>query len=574
MILILKIYLLSVLVLKTPDHIPSDRSLFISPVRIPLALSANFGELRPDHFHSGLDIKTEGVIGKEVVAAADGYVYRISITPGGFGNAVYLRHASGYSTVYGHLDRFTPEIDDYVKKSQYEKKSFTISLFPPGSMFRYKQGDVIAYSGNTGSSSGPHLHYEIRESDSETPVNPLLFEFGTGDDIAPVIERISVYPLSENTLVNGKNTVHKMSVSGGHGNYYIPSENTIRISGPAGFGIKAYDLLNDSYNRCAVYSIELRIDSTTIYRYRMDHCSFSESKYINAHIDYETLQKEKTFYQKTFVLPNDKLSVYSDLIDRGIFNFSDSAKHYIEIIVSDVHDNIATLGFNVMSFRPSKRISELSAGNGLIPMPFDRTNRFRAENITLTIPVGALYNTLFFEYRREPAESDMYSDIHNVHNIYTPVHKAYSLSIKPKQIPKGKENKMLILQLINGSSRSPVGGIIENGYLTANAASFGRFCVGIDTVAPLINPNGFKSGSDLTGRKDLRIRITDDLSGIKSYEGMIDGKWALFEYDQKNNLLIYKFDPERILRDSDHSLNLKVTDERDNENNFHADFRW
>ena len=158
---------------------PKDKSIFISPVKIPLLLSANFGELRIDHFHSGLDIKTQGVTGKEVVAAASGYIYRISVSPGGFGKALYIRHPSGYSTVYGHLDRFTPEIEEYVKAQQYEKKSYLVTLFPAKDKFPVKQGELIAYSGNSGSSAGPHLHYEIRKSESEIPVNPLLFEFGT-----------------------------------------------------------------------------------------------------------------------------------------------------------------------------------------------------------------------------------------------------------------------------------------------------------------------------------------------------------------------------------------------------------
>ncbi|HPF03377.1 MAG TPA: M23 family metallopeptidase [Bacteroidales bacterium] len=572
--LLIKLLLLYTIFCNTPDNFPKDRSIFISPVKIPLALSANFGELRSDHFHSGVDIKTGGVTGKEIVAAADGYVYRISITPGGFGKALYLKHPSGYSTVYGHLEGFIPEIDEYVKKNQYEKKSFSVSLFPPAGMFRFRQGDLVAWSGNTGSSSGPHLHYEIRKSDSEMPVNPLLFDFGTGDDIAPVIERLAVYPLSRGTIINGKKDVQKLPVSGGHGNYYLPSGRTLQISGPAGFGIKAYDLLNDSYNRCAVYSIEMKIDSVTMYRNLFDQFAFSETKYINAHIDYQTLLKEKTYYQKTFVLPNDKLSVYNNLKDRGIYTFNDTAIHHVEIIVTDVHNNISRLKFTITgNIQPDSNAGK-THDDGLIPMPYNRNNRFRAENITLTIPAGSLYDTLFFSYSSNAGTKEMYSDIHNVHNIYTPLHRAYSLSIKPRNIPEGREDKLLILQLINGTGRNSIGGSLADGYVTASASVFGSFCVGIDTVAPVISANGLKPGSDLSGRKELRIRITDDLSGINTYEGFIDGKWALFEYDQKNNLLVYKFDSGRIISDSVHSLRLTVTDKKNNESILHTDFRW
>jgi len=248
---LIRIIIISILFLNKLTDDPDNRSIFISPVKIPLSLSANFGELRVDHFHSGIDIKTQGVTGKEVVAAADGYVYRISVSPGGFGNAIYLRHPSGYSTVYAHLDRFIPEIEKYVNNYQYERKSFTVSLFPQRGQFNVNQGEIIGYSGNTGSSSGPHLHYEVRRSESEIPVNPLFFEFGTSDDIPPVFERLAIYPVNRNTFINERNAIKKIALAGGYGSYFVPGDNEIRISGTAGFGIKCYDLLNDSYNRCA-----------------------------------------------------------------------------------------------------------------------------------------------------------------------------------------------------------------------------------------------------------------------------------------------------------------------------------
>ena len=564
---------LSLLIFNGKYDNPGDKPVFVAPVKIPLALSANFGELRIDHFHSGIDIKTQGVTGKEVVAAADGYVYRISISANGFGKALYLRHQSGYSTVYGHLDKFTPEIDEYVKRSQYEKKSFAINLYPLSEKFPVRQGDLIAYSGNTGGSSGPHLHYEIRKSDTEEPLNPLLFDFGVDDKIKPVIERLVIYPAGRNTLINGRNSVLKMQVAGGSGKYYISSENEIRLNGPAGFGIKSYDLLDDSYNKCAAYSIELKIDSITKFRYRMDKFAFSESRYINSHIDYEAYMKEKTYYERTFILPGDHLSTYHNVINKGIYNFTDSGKHHVEIILEDAHRNKSSLSFTVMSDRQMVPVAR-QIMDGLVPMIQNRANRFRAENITITVPAGALYDTLHFNYRKEAGNNQMYSDIHFVHNKYTPVHKAYSLSIKPTSVPEGKASKMVIIQMGDDQSRSSLGGTWTDDFITVSAQTFGMFFVGIDTVAPGIFPNGLSSGADLTGKKELRIRILDDLSGIKSYEAFIDNKWALFEYDLKNNVLVYSFDPERITKDANHTLSLKVTDNRDNQSEFGCQFKW
>ncbi len=316
--LLIRFFIFSILFYSTLNDIPKDKSIFISPLKIPQLLSANFGELRIDHFHSGLDIKTQGVTGKEVVAAADGYIYRISITPGGFGNAIYIRHPSGYSTVYGHLERFTAKIEEYVKTQQYEKKSFQITLFPARDEFPVKQGELIAYSGNSGASGGPHLHFEIRKSDSERPVNPLLFEFDMTDNIKPVIEKLAIYPINHNTLINNHNAVRKDKCFREQWLILNPGRREITISGLAGFGIKAYDLLNDSPNRCAVYSIELLIDSTSLFKYVMDGFSFDESRYVNSHIDYETYMKENIYIERTFVLPDDKLSAVQRRHKQGI----------------------------------------------------------------------------------------------------------------------------------------------------------------------------------------------------------------------------------------------------------------
>lgn len=572
--LLTRFIIISILFFNTLYDNPKDKSIFISPVKIPLLLSSNFGELRIDHFHSGLDIKTQGATGKEVVAAANGYVYRISVSPGGFGKALYVRHSSGYSTVYGHLDKFIPEIEDYVKARQYEKRSYLVTLFPEKEKFPVKQGELIAWSGNSGSSAGPHLHYEIRKSDSELPVNPLLFEFGTGDNIEPVIEKLVIYPINSHTVINNQNSIKKINVSGGHGNYYIPAENGIIISGLAGFGIKSFDLLNNSYNKCAVYSIELAIDSITVFKYVMDGFSFNESRFINSHIDYESYLKENIYIERTFILPNDKLSVYKDAVNRGIFNFNDDKTHHAEITVTDIHNNKSSLSFNVKAQSAKSQDVAGTIDKNLKLMPFNRSNKFVSENISVIIPAGALYDTLYFAYKNTTGTKEMLSDLHYVNNKFTPVHKAYTLSIKPGIIPAGKESKMLIVQLGDDQKKSAMNSTWSEGNLTAEVLSFGKFYIGIDSVAPVISANGLVSGAILTGKKEIKIKITDDFSGIKSYEPTIDGKWALFEYDQKNNLLIYRFDEQRITKGTKHNLSLKVTDNKDNISFYNCDFTW
>jgi hypothetical protein len=569
--LLIRFFIFTILLFSKINDIPKDRTIFISPVKIPQLLSANFGELRVDHFHSGLDIKTQGVTGKEVVSAADGFISRIGISPTGFGNALYVTHPSGYTTVYGHLERFSPNIEKYVKARQYEKKSFTITLFPSKDDFPLKQGDLIAYTGNSGGSGGPHLHFEIRKSDSERPINPLLFDFGMNDDIKPVIEKLVIYPITSQSRVSNENTAKSINVTGSRGVYSIPQTDGISISGLTGFGIKAYDLLNDSNNKCAVYSIELTIDSMSVFNYVMDGFAFDESRFVNSHIDYETYMREHIYIEKAYVLPDDRLGVYKSVTNHGLVNFHDNKTHRAEIIVTDANKNRSVVRFKLKS-SPGTLTDVKAVNDDIKIMPYNKTNKFVSENLLVTIPSGALYDTLFFSYKKEPGLIWMLSDVHNIHNKYTPVQKSYALSIKPTTIPAGKESKMLIIRL-SDDKKIAVSSKWSDGYLTANVLTFGKFYVGLDTIKPEITPIGFSSGSNLTGKKELKIRITDQLSGIKNYEGLIDGNWSLFEYDQKYDLLRYTFESSRIKK-GNHQLTLTVSDNKENVSVYNCNFTW
>ena len=572
--LLIRILIFSILFHSSLTDIPKDKTIFISPLKIPEFLSSNFGELRTDHFHSGLDIKTQSVTGKEVVATSDGYIYRIGVSPVGFGNSLFIRHPSGYSTVYGHLERFAPEIEKYVRNKQYEQKSFAIVLWPMKNEFSVKQGDLIAWSGNSGGSGGPHLHYEIRKSEDEKPINPLLFDSGIFDNIKPVFEMLAIYPVNQNTLINNRNSVKRLNISGSNGTYFIPSENVITISGLAGFGIKAYDAMDNNPSRFSVYSIELSIDSISIFKYVMDGFLFSESRYVNSHIDYETFMKENIYIERAFVLPGDRLSVYKHTTNRGLFNFKDNETHLAEITISDAYNNKSTLTFRIKAQKEKSQTQAEQADQNLVVMPYEKSNKFCSENVAVNIPLGALYDTLRFSYKMEKGTHTMYSDLHYIHNKFTPLHKAFTLSVKPTIIPSGKESKMLLVRLDDDLNRVAATSSWTGAYLTADLLSFGRYYIGIDTIAPVISTNGLVNGANLTGKKEIRIRIKDDLSGIKSYEPMIDGSWALFEYDQKNDLLVYKFDETRIKKGSLHNLSLKVTDNKDNSRIFRCNFTW
>jgi hypothetical protein len=305
----------------------------------------------------------------------------------------------------------------------------------------------------------------------------------------------------------------------------------------------------------------------------MDGFSFDDSRYVNSHIDYETFMRDNIYIERTFVLPGDKLEAYHSLANRGMYNFNDSKTHNVQIVVSDIFKNKSVLRFKIKSVSGNHQLTRSSDSKDLRVMPYNKTNTFSAENVLVNIPNGALYDTLNFSYKKEPGLSWMYSDIHNIHNIYTPVQKPVTISIKPTTVPAGKESKLMLIRLID-DRKVGVSSKWSDGYVTADVLSFGKYYIGIDTVAPEISPLGFSNGSDLSAKRELRVRITDRLSGIRSYEGTIDGNWILFEYDQKSDLLTYQFDDKRVKRGIRHDFSLKVTDAKGNTSTYACNFNW
>jgi hypothetical protein len=566
--------LILLLFISTVANAQNGRNLFIPPLKIPLSLSASFGELRSDHFHSGIDIKTQGVTGKEVVASDDGYIYLLLVSPVGFGRAVFIRHPTGYSTVYGHLDSYSPEIEAYVKAKQYENKSFAVTIYPPMERFRISRGEIIGFSGNSGSSSGPHLHYEVRKSDGEKPVNPLIFNFGIEDNLKPVIERLAIYTASAGTVINGRRGNLYLNISGSDGNYSLADDTRISINGLAGFGITSYDYMNNTANRFGINSLELQIDSITWFSYQINEFSFSETRYINAHIDYEAAQKNNIEIEKTFVLPNDKLSLYKNFMNNGLYEFNDNKSHAVKIIVKDGTNNTSVLSFTVRPEVPEATPASTGQDSSIRRMPFGKSNLFASEGIKISIPEGALYDTLNFRYSKSDGNRNLLSDIHHLNNRFTPLQKAIGLSIRPDSIPPGKSSKLLIIKLDDRMNQNAIGGTFSDGYVNSDVTSFGNFAVTIDTIPPAIEVNGLADGINISDRKEIRVKIRDNLSGIKAYTGVIDGKWALFEYDPKNELLVYKLDPERITQGSNHKLTLTVTDNCKNSTSISREFTW
>lgn len=548
-----------------------EKDLFVAPMRDIPSLSASFAELRSDHFHSGLDYKTGGVTGKDVLAVDEGYVYRVSVSPTGFGKAVYVRHPSGYSSIYGHLRSFRPDIEEYVKKKQYELKSFSVSLFPQRDQFMVGRGEVIAWSGNTGGSSGPHLHFELRESSSEDPVNPLLFDLGVTDRVKPVIEKVILYPLSRHSSVNrsfGSRTLRTVQSDGSYG---VASGEIPIVYGETGIGIKCWDTFDNGVNKCGVYSIEMLVNGIKVYGFKADRFAYSESRYINSHIDYAAKATGNEYIHRLYLQPGNRLSMYDRYAGRGILRFTNDGEHDVKISVTDTHGNRSWVSFRVRSVSKPPVIPAVM--NYSKALPYGRASDFSADGIRLQFPVGTLYDTLFFVYKVRNHTRTYLSPVHSVHNESVAVHNRFRISIRPDTIIAGKEERMCLALVSSKGVPSYAGGQLKYGYMNGEVNRLGDYTVTIDSVPPVIKPS-FAKGANLAGRPSFTVTITDDFSGIKSYETLIDGQWVLTEYDAKNNLLIYRPEKPYLKENTLHRMELTVIDNCGNSSVLKSEFRW
>ena len=334
-------------------HLMAQQSFpkYGSPLDIPIYLSATFGELRPNHLHAGIDIKTQGVEGKKVYAVADGYISRIGVSPYGYGNVLYITQYDGYTTVYGHLQRFSGEIAKYVKQYQYNHKKFASQIYPDRDKFPVKKGDLIAYSGNSGGSGGPHLHFEIRHTVSEKPVNPMYFGYKIEDDVRPLIQGVSVYPLDEtSTLEGGINPLY-FSVAGGEkGKYNLKEREYVYANGTIAFGVCTYDLVGTSTNKDGPYLYELFLDDELAFQVECDSFSYSEPRYVNSLLDYRHYKQKKSSYVRTETDPNNRLHMIA--IKNGVVTVDAGDTVDVRFKISDYAGNFSTATFKLVGTEP------------------------------------------------------------------------------------------------------------------------------------------------------------------------------------------------------------------------------
>ncbi len=550
----------------TAQKIPGKDS-FTSPIKPPFFFAGDFGELRPSHFHSGLDFRTQGQTGMPVLAAKEGYISRVGISPTGYGNALYMNHPDGTTSVYGHLQRFDPKLQEYVKEKQYDRERFPVNITLSSSEFHFKKGEIIAWSGNSGSSGGPHLHFEIRDTESERAFNPLLYHLGIKDNSAPKIIAIYAYPLTENSNIGVNRSKKRFDAIPVHGGYRLKNNAPIELYGKIGFGILAEDYFNGTGLKVGIYSASLICDGKEVFGFKMDNFSFDETRYANSQADFEEYVQTHHWIERLYRQPGNYIDIYNQAKSTGILNLEDGKLHEFEIVVCDAFKNEASLKFRTITKKSEQPVKSKKFSKKFL---FNESNSFENDKIRIDLPKGALYDNLGFVWKASGQPPGCYSELHQVDSKLIPLHKPYSLSIKCGNLPGSLRNKALIIMITDKGMKEAVGGEYSGGWVSVKTSRFGNFAVAVDTTPPVITPLSIKDKKMLTDPIKVQFKISDDLSGIKSYRGELDGKWVLFEFDAKSGTLSYTFDKERITFGKSHLLKLVVTDDKENYSEYKA----
>ena len=509
------------------------------PVDIPIYLSATFGELRPNHLHAGLDIKTQAVEGKKIYAVADGYVSRIGVSPYGYGNVLYITHYDGYTSVYAHLQRFSGEIAKYVKQYQYKNRTFAAQIFPDKDKFPVKKGDLIAYSGNSGGSGGPHLHFEIRHTDSEKPVNPLYFGYQIEDNVKPMILGASVYPVGDEAQLEGGIKPMYFSVAGENGRYSLKDRPFVYANGEIAFGICTYDQVGTSTNKNGPYLYELYLDDVLAFQVEADSFSYSEPRYVNSLLDYRHYKQKKSSYVRTETDPNNRLHMIA--VKNGTVTVAEGDTVSVCFKISDYAGNTARLRYKLVGVatveveRPERRRSEY-----FVKADGSLNSEIIIDDFSVTMEKNTLFRDEWIQTGQRD-ERGCCSRIYRFGDEEMTTFKSFKVRIRPQE-EWARDSRMYIASIDKNGKVSSLGGKMKNGAMEVETRTMGEYTIKIDSVAPKVSASNFKDGQSVKALKSLRFKISDDMTGIDTYNIYLNDAWVLGQYDAKNALLYYEFD--------------------------------
>lgn len=548
---------------------------YVPPVDIPIVLSGNVGEIRANHFHSGIDIKTQGVVGKNILAAADGHVSRIAVSPTGYGKVLYIDHPNGTTTVYGHLESFNERIGEYVRNEQYRKKSFAVELYPAAGLLPVKQGEIVALSGNSGSSGGPHLHYEIRDKASQDPLNVLgkrLFP-GIKDDTAPQFFNLWVIHVDTVQGVPVHVIQHAYPVVKSADGYVVEGEKAVSFASPGYFAVEVIDMKNGAANTMGLYRLEQTLDGRPHFGLSTDRFSFATTRHINTMVHYVLHKKARYEVYRTYVSPKNGLPIYQGVVDRGIVRLTDKNEHAVFMRIEDDNGNSSHLRFGIME--SDKIPASIDHLDQMHPVRWNEKYEYKADDLKVTIPAGVLYESTLFTFEKTGNRPKaFFSPVYRIAaQEGVPLQQAMTVSIRPDSLPPRLQPKACLASLGTNNRRIYEGGRWERGYVAGTTHTFGDYVVAVDTIAPRIEPT-FTKGADLTNQRAFSLTMRDDFSGIATWSVEIDGQWALFDYDAKNNVIRHWFRDARYEKGKRHMLRAVATDNKGNRKEITTEFVW
>ncbi|RNC89571.1 MAG: M23 family metallopeptidase [Allomuricauda sp.] len=552
-------FFITLVSLNGQEKYPQD--YFDSPLDIPIVLAGTFGELRSNHFHAGIDIKTQRRQGLPVYAVAEGTVTRIKVSHWGYGKALYIAHPNGYTSVYAHLQKFSPEIEAYLKKEQYKKKSFEIELFPKYGELSVDRREVVAFSGNTGGSSGPHLHFEIRSSLSEKPTNPLLYGYEVRDATDPSLVGLFGYPLSEGSHVNNNQEKVQLNFKKQPDGSFLADE--VAALGTIGLGFNGFDRQDLAANKNGVFSVRQSVNGKVYSEYNFESFSFGESRYINTLIDYAHYAKLRQRVQKCFKEKSNFLSIYSTLYNDGKITIKEGLSYKVEILISDFKGNKTKVVVPIEGKKPI----------GLRPKNNDTTdsyllaakpNNFDLGTAKVYFPANTFYNSFYIDLEKG-------QDTVKIHNKTAGVHRNFTLTFDVSKYPENERQQMFIARIDDDGKLQYSRTFRRNSTFTTRTRNLGTYTIAKDTTEPKIRPRNFKNNKWLDGYHNLSLQISDDLSGIDTYTGTLNGEWILLEYEPKTKTITYNFD-DRIADKTQCDLKVTVTDNVGNSSTFESTF--
>ncbi|WP_396166418.1 M23 family metallopeptidase [Flavobacterium sp.] len=550
-------YLMSLVCLGQNQY-PKD--FFTLPLEIPMQLSGNFGELRPNHFHAGFDFKTNQREGLNVHAAAEGYVSRIKISTAGYGKAIYITHPNGYTTVYGHLQKAVGVLQDKIEELQYSGKSYEIEAFFKPNELPVKKGQIIALSGNTGGSEGPHLHFEFRDNKTEKIINPLFFGLDLKDTKKPIVSSLLVYPIDANSTANESKIPVMLNLSLQKDGTYLSEK--VLATGRIGFGINTVDWDDVSYNANGTYKTQLISNGIPVFGYQLDQMVFDEARSVNAFIDYYRYKKTHQRVQKLFMkYPYNWSNIYQN-VDNGIYNVIPNFTGLGRIEVSDFFQNKTIISIPIQySNQAAIVLNPIKPTKYFVKAKVDAN--FEKENFSVSFPAGTFYDDFYLNF-------DVKNNVLYLHDDTVPANSNFTITVEDTNSSEEDKKKMFLASL-NGKKWTYNATKLVGTTFTCRTKTLGQFTLMKDTNAPTIKIAKSIEDKWITSQKSVSLTISDDFSGVKTYNGYLNDVWVLFEYEPKLNKITHVF-KDNLLLEGANKLKVIVTDNVGNSTIFETQF--